>query len=124
MDTKRHLYGFEKLEIWKDSRKFVNMIYEISKDFPYHESRGMTSQIRRSAVSVMANIAEGASRFSKKDFAHYLQISYSSLMEVLSHSYIAHDRHYFDKEKLEIIKTKIYMISNKINALHKSLIKK
>lgn len=124
MDAKRHLYGFEKLEIWKDSREFVNMIYEMSKNFPSYEMRGLGSQIRRSAVSVMANIAEGASRFSKKDFAHYLQISYSSLMEVLSHSYIAHDRHYIDEEKLEKIKARIYMISNKINALHKSLVKR
>ncbi|MDZ7795681.1 MAG: four helix bundle protein [Candidatus Marinimicrobia bacterium] len=124
MDAKKHLYGFEKLEIWKNSRKFVNMIYEISKNFPYHESRGLASQIRRSAVSVMANIAEDTSRFSKKTLHIICRYTHSSLMEVLSHSYIAYDRHYIDEEKLEKIKMNVYMISNKINALHKSLVRR
>ena len=122
MDTGKHLYGFEKLEIWKEARKFVCMIYEISQDFPSHELYGLSNQIRRSAVSVMANIAEGSSRISKKDFAHFLQIAYSSLMEVLSHCYLAFDLKYTNEEKLSDIKSSIHMISNKINALYRSQI--
>jgi four helix bundle protein len=122
MNARGHLYGFEKLEIWKDSRKLVYMIYEISKEFPSHELYSLGNQTRRSAVSVMANIAEGASRVSKKDFAHFLQIAYSSLMEVLSHCYLAFDLKYINEENLSEIKSNIYRISNKINALYRSQI--
>ncbi|MDZ7795661.1 MAG: four helix bundle protein [Candidatus Marinimicrobia bacterium] len=108
------------MDIWKDSRKFVCMIYEVSKDFPSYELYGLGNQMRRSAVSVMANISEGSSRISKKDFAHFLQFAYSSLMEVLSHCYHHFDLGYINDEKIKEIKPHIYMISNKLNALYRS----
>ena len=123
MDEKEHVYGFEKLTVWQESRKFANRIYKLSTGFPSEEKFGLTSQIRRAAVSVAANIAEGSSRKSKKDFARFLQISYSSLIEVLNHAYIAYDLDYLNSNTLKMIKLEINKISNKINALYNSQLK-
>lgn len=68
------LYSFEKLEVWKETRVFVKGIYKVTQKFPYHERFGLTSQIRRAATSIMANIAEGASRKSKKRLCPFCSI--------------------------------------------------
>jgi four helix bundle protein len=115
------LYSFEKLDVWKEARGFVNGIYKITQKFPYHERFGLTSQIRRAATSIMANIAEGASRRSKKDFARFVQYSFGSLTELLSHFYVSHDLNYIDKNTLNAIRKKSLHISNQLNALHRSL---
>ncbi len=121
MENKEYLFSFEKLIVWNDARDFITEIYELTDNFPFKERFGLSSQIQRAAVSVAANIAEGSSRFSKKDFARYLQISYGSLMEVLSHAYIACDRKYIIKDELKGIRNKVGMISSKLNSLSKSL---
>lgn len=82
---------FEDLEIWKDSRKLVNEIYTLTlnvKDFDYN------SQIRRAAISIMKNIAEGFHRDGNKEFVRFLTISKASCGEVSSMRYIAEDLHY------------------------------
>jgi four helix bundle protein len=122
MERKKYLYAFEKLEVWQDARSFVKKVYAMSSSFPEKEKFGLTNQIRRASISIAANIAEGSSRLSKKDFAHFLQIAYSSLMEVLSHCYLAHDLLYINEENMIDIRENIYMISNKINALYRSQI--
>ncbi len=121
MERVKHLYCFEKLEVWHDARSFIKMIYLTSKRFPDEERFSLTNQIRRASISVAANIAEGSSRLSRKDFAYFLQIAYGSLLEVLNHAYLAFDLQIISEEKLKEIKNHIYLISNKINALHKSL---
>jgi len=66
-----HIYSFEKLEVWQDSRDLVRQIYSITAKFPTEEKFGIISQIRRSAVSVSCNISEGSGRKSKKDQAQF-----------------------------------------------------
>jgi four helix bundle protein len=70
------------LDVWKLSMDFVENIYKISAHFPKEEMYGLTSQIRRAAVSIPSNIAEGASRQSRKEFIQFLYISLGSLSEV------------------------------------------
>ncbi len=70
------------LDAWKLSMSLVSDIYMLTRDFPKEEIYGLTSQIRRAAVSIPTNIAEGAARGSNKDFAHFLNISLGSLAEV------------------------------------------
>ena len=70
------------LDAWKLSMALVSDIYMLTRDFPKEEIYGLTSQIRRAAVSIPSNIAEGAARGSNKDFAHFLNISLGSLAEV------------------------------------------
>ena len=70
------------LDVWKRSMSFVETVYKLSAQFPKEEMYGLTSQIRRAAVSIPSNIAEGASRQSPKEFVQFLYISLGSLSEV------------------------------------------
>jgi len=78
------MFRFEKLSVWQKAIEFADGIYGVSKPFPVDERFGLTSQLRRAAVSISSNIAEGSGRTSDKDFAHFVQIAYGSLMEVVS----------------------------------------
>jgi four helix bundle protein len=79
----------EKLDVWKRSIELVVTIYKATEVFPTHERYGLTSQIRRAAVSIPANIAEGAARQSAKEFAHFLSIAQGSSSELETELLIA-----------------------------------
>lgn len=83
------MFGFERLLVWERAIEFADRVYEATKLFPDAERFGLTSQMRRAAVSVSSNIAEGSSRSSSADFARFVEIAYGSLMEVVSQSRIA-----------------------------------
>lgn len=115
-----YVYSFEKLEVWKLSRFLTVEIYKLVKSFPREEIYGLSSQIRRASLSVASNIAEGSSRVSNKDKAHFSVMAFSSLMETLNQLIIANDLHYINDEKLLELRLKITELSNKLNALRKS----
>jgi len=83
------MFGFEKLDVWQKSIDFADLVYKSTRSFPSDERFGLTNQIRRAAVSVSSNIAEGSSRFSKADFARFLEIATGSVFEVVSQSFVA-----------------------------------
>ena len=83
------MFGFEKLEVWQKAVAFADAVYVVTRRFPDDERFGLTSQMRRAAVSVSSNIAEGSSRASEKDFVRFVEIAYGSLMEVVSQMYVA-----------------------------------
>ncbi|MFT7157597.1 MAG: four helix bundle protein [Parvicella sp.] len=76
------MHNYKELNIWKKSFEIAQDIYLISQDFPQNENYGLTSQIRRCAVSVPSNIAEGSSRKSDKDFCRFLEIALGSSFEL------------------------------------------
>ena len=115
-------YSFEKLEVWKESIKLVKMIYDVTKNFPLSEKYGLTSQLRRTTVSISSNLAEGTSRISKKDKAHFTTLSFSSTMEVLDQILIAKELEYLSEEKYFEIRKKISKITNMLNSLRESQI--
>lgn len=82
------MFNFEKLETWQKSISFADLVYELTRNFPVDERFGLTNQMRRAAVSVSSNIAEGAARNSKNDDARFLEIATGSLFEVVSQSFI------------------------------------
>lgn len=84
------------LDVWKLSIDFVSEIYKITKTFPKEEIYGLTNQIRRSAVSVPSNIAEGSARQSDKEFIQFLYIAMGSLVEVETQLIIAQNLSYID----------------------------
>ncbi len=83
------MFSFERLDTWQKSIDFADLVYRISRAFPDDERFGLTSQMRRAAVSVSSNIAEGSACFSKADFARFLEIATGSLFEVVSQSFVS-----------------------------------
>lgn len=115
-----YTYSFEKLTVWQDSKKLVVHIYEICKQFPDEEKFGLTSQIKRAAVSVSSNLAEGTSRKSPKNRAHFTTIAYSSLMEVLNQLIIAYELNFINEPTYTQTREIIEKVSNKLNSLRNS----
>lgn len=91
------------LDIWKKARALVKDVYKITKDFSKHELYGLTDQIRRAAVSVPSNIAEGCGRKTPKDTMRFLYISRGSLYELETQLYLALDLQYMSKTTFENI---------------------
>ena len=112
-----YIFGFEKLQVWKEARIVTVLIYDLTEKFPDKEKFGLTNQMRRASVSIGANIAEGSSRFSAKEQAHFYSISYGSLMELMSHSFTALDLKYLHEAVFEKLKNMIQTLSLKINNL-------
>ena len=84
-------FYFERLRVWQESKDLVGHIYQITTKFPTDERFNLTDQMRRSAVSVCANIAEGSTRSTNKDKVHFTNMAYSSLMELYSFILICND---------------------------------
>ena len=84
------------LDVWKDSMRLAREIYRVSSAFPDSERFMLAAQMRRSAVSVASNIAEGAGRGSRLEYARYLRIARGSLMEVDTQLWIARDLGFLD----------------------------
>ncbi|MEI7735929.1 MAG: four helix bundle protein [Ferruginibacter sp.] len=117
-------FGFEKLEVWQDARKLTVEMYRLTEKFPEKEKFGLTNQLRRASVSVGANIAEGAARLSAKEQAHFSAISYSSLMETMSHLITSFDLSFISNDELEKMRNLIQPLSLKINNLRNSQLAK
>ena len=115
-----YTYNFEKLEVWQLARKFVVKIYSATSIFPTEEKYGMVSQLRRAAISVCSNLAEGSSRSGLRDQLHFYNISYSSLMEVLNQLIISMDLGWINSEQLKVFRSDLEILSAKIGALRNS----
>ena len=107
------------LKVWQESMDFVILIYKVSEDFPKHEIYGLSSQIRRAAVSIPSNIAEGAGRKGENEFKQFLYIALGSLSEVETQLEISLRIGYIND--IEIINNSIYFIRNMLSNLIKSL---
>ncbi len=99
--------SYTELDVWKQSRELVNLIYTTTKSFPKEELYGLTSQIRRSAVSIPSNIAEGLGRNHSKDSLQFFFIARGSQYELETQVYLAFDQQFINHETLEIILDKI-----------------
>lgn len=117
-----HVYYFEKLEVWKAARVFVKEIYFVTESFPDKEKFGITNQIRRATLSITANIAEGFSRNSNQEKARFINISYSSCVEVINFLILSMDLEFISEEKYVELRKSAESITAQLNALHKSLI--
>jgi four helix bundle protein len=114
-------FRFEKLEVWQEARKINQVIYRLTRKFPREELFAMTSQIRRASISVSSNIAEGSGRNSDKDFAHFLEQSYGSLMEVASVFFLALDEGYVTENDLDLLFDEIEKLAKRTASLNRSL---
>jgi four helix bundle protein len=106
-----------KLEAWKEAMSLVSMVYKISQDFPKNEIYGLSAQLRRSAVSIPGNIAEGAARYGSKEFAQFLSISSGSISELETQLLIAVNLGYLDKSSP--VFDSMERVSKLVSGLHK-----
>ena len=110
---------FTDLIIWQESHKLVLIIYRITKIFPREELFGLTSQMRRAAVSITSNIAEGFTRRNKKEKLQFYSIAKSSLTEIQSQLFIARDISYVSKKDFNDIYNRTSMIERIFSAFIK-----
>jgi four helix bundle protein len=113
--------SYQDLEVWKSSIGFVKEIYQATAKFPPSEVYGLISQIRRAAVSIPSNIAEGQGRNSFKEFRQFLSISLGSLAEAETQLIIAKEIDYLTNEELNNLLLKIDHIRKMAKALLNSL---
>ena len=117
IDSLSTIKSFEDLPIWQDARKFTNKIYNITNKFPKEELYGLTSQIRRTTVSIMSNIAEGFDRKSDKELSNFLPMARGSSLEVQNDLYIALDLKYISEEEFKKMYAEVKKIAKQINGL-------
>jgi four helix bundle protein len=117
---KENSFPFEKLRVWQLGRALVGEIYSKTKDFPKTETYGLVSQLNRAAISVTCNLAEGASRISRKDQAHFSQLAYSSLMETACLLLLSADNGLLAAHDAKKLRHEIQGLAAGIHALRKS----
>jgi len=115
------IQSYRQLVVWQKAMSLVKEVYQLTKDFPKEETYGLTGQIRRAAVSIPSNIAEGQGRDSTKEFLHHLSIAYGSLMEVETQLLIAESLNYLDENETKSILNKTAETGRLINGLSRSL---
>ena len=100
------MFSFRKLDVYNETRLLVKEVYKLMESFPKEEKYSLCDQLRKSSVSVPANIAEGMGRRSKKEQIHFLEIAFGSLMETFCHIEIAKDLGYITEEQLKDVHIK------------------
>jgi four helix bundle protein len=110
---------FKDLKVWQKSHECALAIYRETEAFPRRETFGLTSQIRRAASSIGANLAEGCGRQTDGELARYIQISMGSASELEYHLMLARDLGYLNKERHELIQSQLTLIRKMLaNLLH------
>ena len=112
---------FKELKVWQKSIQLVTNIYSATANFPKEEIYGIISQIRRCAVSIPSNIAEGAGRGTKKDFSHFLDIAKGSSFELETQLIISKELGFIDNNIFVLILSELEEIQKMITGLQKSL---
>lgn len=114
-------FNCENLDVYKISRSLILEVYSLTKKFPIDEKFGLISQLRRAAISISLNIAEGSGKISKKDFANFIRIAIGSLIETDTSLKISIDLGYIKIEEYNKLDNKIKELYFKLIALDKSL---
>ena len=115
------LKNYKDLQVWQKSYQLCLKIYRITAQFPKEEKFGLTSQIKRSAVSIPSNIAEGYGRKTTADYIRILYISYGSICELETQILLARDLRFIEKREVDVILSDIAEVERLLKALIKSL---
>ncbi len=109
------------LDVWRGSIELARIIYEITRQYPKGEQFGLTSQMRRSVVSIASNIAEGAARNGNKEFKQFLYIALGSASELDTQIEISKITNMYDEDKLNSIQMNMVVVMKQINGLIRSI---
>ena len=110
-------YSYKNLNVYQDAKAFVVAVYKLLDSFPDTEKFALCNQIRRAAISVTSNIAEGVSRTSNKEKIHFLEIAYASMMEVDSQLDVSIELGYITIEQYNIIEEFVVCVSKQLSSL-------
>ena len=121
MSQEGPIKGYKDLIVWKKAMDLVDLVYVLTDAFPKDELFALTSQIRRSVVSIPSNIAEGKSRGTRKEYRHFLLNSFGSAAELETQLLIAKRRRYGNSESYSSIESLLDEVLRMLNALIHSL---
>ena len=113
--------GFQDLIAWQKAMAFVTAIYRATGDWPREELYGLTSQVRRAAVSIPSNLAEGDGRTGPREFAHHVSIAYGSLCELETQVLIAEQLGYANTDTSERLTAQMMEVRRLVRGLLRSL---
>jgi four helix bundle protein len=116
------MFGFEKLEVWQKAIAFADLVYANTRNFPADERFGLTNQMRRAAVSISSNIAEGSARISRKDFARFVEIATGSVFEVVSQSFVGRNQAFLSEESFTVLYLAAEEQGKMLSGLRRSLL--
>jgi len=116
------MFKFEKLDVWQTTIDLADLVYSKTKSSPADERFGLTNQMRRAAVSISSNIAEGSARISDADFARFVEIATGSLFEVVSESTVAKRRGYLSDDSFAAIYKAAEQQGRMLSGLRRTLV--
>jgi four helix bundle protein len=115
------MFNFEKLDVWHKAIDFADLVYSSTRQFPREERFGLTNQMRRAAVSISSNIAEGSSRISRLDFKRFVEIATGSVFEVISQALIARRQQFLTKDGFNELYLSAQELGRMLSGLRSSL---
>ena len=116
MENKKKIQSFTDLKVWGEAHKLVLLVYALTKNFPQEEIFGLVSQMRRAAVSITSNVAEGFSRQSYKEKLQFYYVALGSLTEIQNQFLIAKDLGYFNQIEFNKVADQAISIHKLLNA--------
>ena len=115
------MFNFEKLDTWHEAIASADLVYQLTRKFPDAERFGLTNQMRRAAVSISSNVAEGSSRSSRADYARFVEIATGSLFEVISQSTIGRNQGFLNDSEYQQLYVAGEKQSRMLSGLRRSL---
>ena len=114
-------FSFEKLKVYGVARELVKSIYQLQNTFPQEERYALGDQVRRAAISITANLAEGSGRQSIKEKIHFIEIAFGLMTEVFCELQTACDLKYIEVEQLEALRPQFAEVAKMLSGLRNSL---
>src|SRR6266513_5553988 len=115
-----NMFNFEKLDVWQKAIAFADFIYSKTREFPNQERFGLTNQMRRAAVSISSNIAEGTSRMSQTDFKRFVEIATGSVFEVTSQAFVGRRQGFLSDDGFSSLYSSAEEVGRMLSGLRKS----
>ena len=116
-------FYFRKLEVYQNAKNLSRYICGLLQNYPMEERFGLCNQIRRAAMSIAINIAEGFGRFSSKEKAHFIEIAFGSVTEVLCEIELSLDEGYISQEEFKQVEERLSVIGKQLSGLHSSILR-
>lgn len=116
----RECFSYRNLNVYQFAKKFVVYLYGLLRQFPKEENYGLCDQLRRAAISITSNIAEGMGRVSLKEQIHFIEIAFGSLNEVMSQLELAYELHFINHEQLCESEKQLKVIAQMLSGLRNS----